>query len=147
MAGLRRVPRCRPQVGPPNGHRPWAGGVLVQAAGVLTEGGEFERARAVCEEGRPSGAGVLLDPLPGAIVLGFAHLGLKRHAAAFRSFQEVTAQSRLMRSILHMPLRLGLGQYWLARAQFDHAREELQELCRLAAASGERTYLALGRQA
>jgi hypothetical protein len=77
---------------------------------------------------------------------GFAHLGLKRHGAALRAFQEVTAQSTLMRSSLQMPLRLGLGQYWLARRQFGHAREQMQELCRLAATSGERTYLALARQ-
>ncbi len=89
---------------------------------------------------------VQMDQLLGSIVLGFAHLGLKRHAAALRAFQEVTAQSTLMRSILQMPLRLGLGQYWLARRQFGRAREQMQELCRLAATSGERTYLALGRQ-
>src|SRR5262245_2055208 len=53
----------------------------------------------------------------------------------------------LMRTILRMPLRLGLGQYWLARRRLGRARQELQELCRLAATSSERTYLALGRQA
>jgi len=88
-----------------------------------------------------------MDRLLGAIILGFAHLGLKRPAAAFRAFQDVTTQSTLMRSILQMPLQLGLGQYWLACRQFGRAREQLQELCRLAATSGERTYLALGHQA
>jgi hypothetical protein len=85
-----------------------------------------------------------MDQLLGSIVLGFAHLGQKRPAAALRAFQEVTAQSTLMRSILYMPLRLGLGQYWLTRRQFGRAREQMIELCRLAATSGERTYLALG---
>src|SRR5439155_1328733 len=85
-------------------------------------------------------AEVQMEQLLGAIVLGFAHLGLRRHAAALRAFQEVTAQSTLMRSILLMPLRLGLGQYWLARRQFGRAREQMQELCRLAATSGERRY-------
>jgi hypothetical protein len=48
--------------------------------------------------------------------------------------------------ILNLPLRLGLGEYWLVRRQFGRALEEMQELCRLAAAPGERTYLALGHQ-
>ena len=115
-------------------------------AWLLTHTGNFASARALCEQERPPGEEVRLDQLLGAIVLGFAHLGLKRHASALRAFQEVTAQSTLMRSILQMPLRLGLGQYWLARRQFGRAREQMQELCRLAATSGERTYLALGRQ-
>src|SRR4029453_9960673 len=99
-----------------------------------------------CEHARPGGE-LQMDQLLGAIVLGFAHLGLKRHTAALRAFEEFAAQSTLMRTILQMPLRLGLGQYWLARRQFDRAREQLQELCRLGVLSGERTYIALGRQA
>jgi tetratricopeptide (TPR) repeat protein len=130
-----------------NGHRLWARGFRFQTAWLLTHVGNFASARALCEQERPPGEEVQVDQLLGAIVLGFAHLGLKRHAAAFRTFQEVTAQSALMRSILQMPLRLGLGQYWLARRQFGRAREQLEELCRLAATSGERTYLGLGRQA
>src|SRR5262249_454136 len=38
-------------------------------------------------------------------------------------------------------------QYGLGGGQFDPAREQLEELCRPAATSGERTYLGLGRQA
>ena len=129
-----------------NGHRLWARGFRFQTAWLLTHVGNFESARTLCEQERPPGAEIQLDQLLGSIVLGFAHLGLKRPAAALRAFQEVTAQSTLMRSILLMPLSLGLGQYWLARRQFGRAREQMQELCRLAATSGERTYLALGRQ-
>lgn len=87
-----------------------------------------------------------MDQLLGSIVLGFAELGLKGYAAAQRAFQEVTAQSTLMRSILQMPLRLGLGQHWFVRRQFARACEEMQEVCRLAGTSGERTYLALGHE-
>jgi DNA-binding winged helix-turn-helix (wHTH) protein len=130
-----------------NGHRLWARGFRFQTAWLLTHVGNFASARALCEQERPPGEEVQMDQLLGAIVLGFAQLGLNRHAAALRAFQEVTAQSTLMRSILQMPLRLGLGWHWLARRQFGRAREQLQELCRLAATSGERTYLALGRQA
>lgn len=129
-----------------NGHRLWARGFRFQMAWLLTHVGHFAKARALCEQDRPPVAEVQIDRLLGSIVLGFAHLGLKRYAAALRAFQEVTAQSTLMRSILLMPLSLGLGQYWLARRQSGRAREQMQELCRLAATSGERTYLALGRQ-
>jgi len=129
-----------------NGHRFWARAFRFQTAWLLTQVGNFASARALCEQERPLGEEVQADQLLGSIVLGFAHLGLKRHAAALRAFQEVTAQSTLMRSILDMPLRLGLGQHWLASRQFGRAREQLQELCRLAALSGERTYLALGHQ-
>jgi hypothetical protein len=48
--------------------------------------------------------------------------------------------------ILNMPWRWGLGEYWLAHRQFGRAREQMEELCRLAAAPGERTYLALGHR-
>jgi len=144
---LRDVLRDGLQMAERNGHRRWARGFRYQTAWLLTHVGNFASARALCEQERPPGEEIQLDRLLGAIVLGFAHLGLKRHAAALGAFQEVTAQSTLMRSSLQPPLRLGLGQYWLARKQIGRAREELQELCRLAATSGERTYLALGHQA
>ena len=144
---LRGVLRDGLQMAERNGHRLWARGFRFQTAWLLTHVGNFASARALCEQERSPGAEIQMDQLLGSIVLGFGHLGSKRHAAALRAFQEVTAQSTLMRSILLMPLRLGLGQYWLARKQFVRAREQMQELCRLAATSGERTYLALGRQA
>ena len=144
---LRVVLRDGWEMAERNGHRRWARGFRYQAAWLLTHVGNFASARALCEQERPPGEEIQVDRLLGAIVLGFAHLGLRRYAAALRAFQEVTAQSALMRSILQMPLRLGFGHYWLARRQFGRAREQLQELCRVAATSGERTYLALGRQA
>jgi hypothetical protein len=49
--------------------------------------------------------------------------------------------------ILQMPLRLGLAECGLAQRDRDRSRDHLEELCRLAATSGERTYLGLGRQA
>jgi hypothetical protein len=143
---LRGVLRDGLQMAERNGHRFWARAFRFQTAWLLTQVGNFASARALCEQERPLGEEVQADQLLGSIVLGFAHLGLKRPAAALRAFQEVTAQSTLMRSILHLPLRLGLGQHWLARKQFGRACEQMQELCRLAASSGERTYLALGRQ-
>src|SRR5262245_747639 len=141
---LRDVLRDGLQMAERNGHRLWARGFRFQKAWLLTHVGNFTNARELCEQERPPSEEVQLDQLLGAIVLGFAQLGLKRYAAAFRAFQEVTAQSTLMRSILQMPLRLGLGQYWLAQRHLDHAREQLEELCRLGAMSGEWTYLGLG---
>ena len=94
---------------------------------------------------------VQLGQFLGSIVLGFAQLGLGRYAAALRAFEEVSARSAgqpvLLDWILHMPLRLGLGEYWLAVREFGRAREHLKELCRLATTAGERTYLALARRA
>ena len=114
--------------------------------------GDFARARALCERERQPGGEVQLGEFLGSIALGFAELGSGRYAAALRAFEEVTGPPQkdrlaLMDWILHMPVRLGLGQYWLARRQFGRAREQMQELCRLAATPGERTYLALGHQA
>jgi DNA-binding winged helix-turn-helix (wHTH) protein/tetratricopeptide (TPR) repeat protein len=141
---LRGVLRDGLRMAERNGHRLWARGFRFQTAWLLTHVGNFESARALCEQERPPSEEVQMDQLLGSVVLGFAYLGQKRHAAALRAFHEVTAQSTLMRSILHLPVRLGLGQYWLARRQLGRAREQMTELCRLAAASGERTYLALG---
>ena len=143
---LRGVLRDGLQMAERNGHRRWARGFQFQTAWLLTHVGNFASARALCEQERPPGEEIQMDRLLGAIVLGFANLGLKKHAGALRAFQEVTAQSTLMRSILQMPLSLGLGQYWLASRQFGRAREQLEELCRLATTSGERTYVALGHQ-
>jgi tetratricopeptide (TPR) repeat protein len=143
---LRGVLRDGLQMSERNGHRLWSRGFRFQTAWLLTHVGNFARARALCEQERPPGEDVQMDQLLGAIVLGFTYLGLKRPVAALRAFQEVAGQSTLMRSILQMPLKLGLGRYWLARRQYARACEQLQELCRLAATSGERTYLALGRE-
>jgi DNA-binding winged helix-turn-helix (wHTH) protein/tetratricopeptide (TPR) repeat protein len=143
---LRGVLRDGLQMAERNGHRLWARGFQFQTAWLLTHVGKFASARALCEQERPTGEKVQMDQLLGSIVLGFAELGSKRYAAALRALQEVTAQSTLMRSILQMPLRLGLGQHWLARRQFDRACEDMREVCRLASTSGERTYLALGHE-
>jgi tetratricopeptide (TPR) repeat protein len=134
-----------------NGHDLWARAFRFQTAWLFTHVGDFARARALCERERQPGAEVQLGEFLGSIVLGFAELGSSRYAAALRAFEEVTGQPEkdrlaLMDWVLNMPVRLGLGQYWLARRQFGRAREQLRELCRLAATSGERTYLALGRQ-
>jgi tetratricopeptide (TPR) repeat protein len=144
---LRRVLRDGLEMAERNGHDLWARAFRFQTAWLLTH-----VARALCERERQPGAELRLGKFMGSIVVGFAELGAGRYAAARRAFEEVTGQPEkdrpaLMDWILNMPLRLGLGQYWLARRQFGRARGELQRLCRLAATCSERTYLALGRQA
>jgi tetratricopeptide (TPR) repeat protein len=148
---LRHVLRDGLEMAERNGHDLWARAFRFQTAWLFTHVGDFARARALCERERRPGAEVQLGEFLGSIVLGFAELGSGRYPAALRAFEEVTGQPEknrlaLMDWILSMPLRLGLGQYWLARRQFARAREQMRELCLFAAAPGERTYLALGYQ-
>ena len=148
---LRRVLGDGLEMAERNGHELWARAFRFQTAWLLACAGDFAGARALCERGRQPGKEDQLGASLGSIVLGFAELGSKRYAAALRAFQEVTGRSgkerpALMDWILNMPLRLGLGAYWLARRQFRRARAQMEELCRLAAAPGERTYLALAHQ-
>jgi tetratricopeptide (TPR) repeat protein len=148
---LHRVLRDGLEMAERNGHDLWAQTFRFQMAWLLTHVGDFARARALCERERQPGGEAQLGAFLGSIALGFAELGSGRYAAALRAFEEVTGPPQkgrlaLMDWILHMPVRLGLGQYWLARRQFGRAREQMQELCRLAAAPAERTYLALGHR-
>jgi tetratricopeptide (TPR) repeat protein len=149
-AELRRVLRDGLEIAERNGHHLLARAFRLQTAWLLTHAGDFASARDLCERERHSFEETQLGQFLGSIVLGFARLGLKRYAAALRAFDEVADQSGgrlvLMDWILNMPLRQGLGEYWLARRNAGRAREELSELCRLAATSGERTYLALGHR-
>jgi tetratricopeptide (TPR) repeat protein len=147
---LRRVLRDGLEMAERNGHHLWARAFRFHTAWLLTHAGDFARARALCEQERQPGVEVQLGENLGSIVLGLANLGLSRFPEALRAFKEVTGRLEsgpvLMDWILNMPLRLGLGEYWLVRRQFGRAREQMQELCRLAAAPGERTYLALGHR-
>ena len=147
---LRRVLRDGLEMAERNGHHLWARAFRFHTAWLLTQAGDFARARALCERERQPGEEVQLGENLGSIVLGFANVGLSRFPEALRAFKEVTGRLEsgrvLMDWILNLPLRLGLGEYWLVRRQFGRAREQMQELCRLAAAPGERTYLALGHQ-
>jgi DNA-binding winged helix-turn-helix (wHTH) protein/tetratricopeptide (TPR) repeat protein len=147
---LRRVLRDGLEMAERNGHTLWARAFRFQTAWLHTHAGDFAGARALCAEESLPGGEVQLGEYLGSIVRGFAELGLKRHAAALHAFEGVTRPSEgrlvLMDWILNMPLRLGLGEYWLACQNVDRARAQFGELCRLAATSGEHTYLALGHQ-
>jgi DNA-binding winged helix-turn-helix (wHTH) protein/tetratricopeptide (TPR) repeat protein len=148
---LCRVLRDGLEMAERNGHHLWARAFRFQTAWLFTHVGEFVRARELCERERRPGEELQLGVFMGSVVLGFAELGLRQFAAALRAFEEVGGRSEgdrlaLMDWILSMPWRLGLGECWLARRQFARAREQMEELCRLAAAPGERTYLALGHR-
>jgi tetratricopeptide (TPR) repeat protein len=148
---LRHVLRDGLEMAERNGHHLWARAFRFHTAWLLTQAGDFARARALCEQEQQPGEEVHLGENLGSIVLGFANLGLSRFPEALRAFKEVTGRLEngpvLMDWILNMPLRLGLGEYWLVRRKFGRAREEreeMEELCRFAATPAERTYLALG---
>ena len=145
-----RILRSGLEMAERNGHHLWARAFRFQTAWLRIHAGDFETARALCERELVPVREAQLGELLGSIVLGLANLGLKRYPAALRAFEEVAARSDrrpvVMDWILQMPLRLGLADYWLARRGLVRAREEASALCRLAATSGERTYLALGRR-
>jgi len=139
------------QMAEQNGHHLWTRAFRAQMAWLLTHACDFAGARALCERALEPIQGAPLGELFGSVVLGFAHLGSKSYPDALRAFEEVTARCEKrpvpMDWILQMPLRLGLSECWLARRAFGRVRDQAEELCRLAATSGERTYLALGRRA
>jgi tetratricopeptide (TPR) repeat protein len=149
-ADMRRVLHDGLEMAERNGHHLWARTFRFQTAWLHMHAGDSAGARALCERERPPDGDVQLGQFLGAIVLGFALLRSRKHAAAARAFESVTARSQdrplLMDWILHMPLRLGLAECGLAQGDAPRAREHLEELCRLAAQSGERTYLGLARQ-
>ncbi|MGH9842519.1 MAG: hypothetical protein ACREEM_27575, partial [Blastocatellia bacterium] len=82
-------------------------------------------------------------------LLGMAHLGLEQYEPAFRCFDEVTRgmeREGIGDWLLQMPLRYGLSQYWLSQRDFTEARAQAETLCAMAAAAGEKAYLAQGRR-
>ncbi len=111
---------------------------------------DFERAREICESVYPHLRAGQFQHLWGSALLGFAHLGLERYEVAFDCFDEITHQLKgdfvIMDRILYLLLHHGLSRCWLERREFARAHNEAEKVCQLAAQSGERTYLALGRQ-
>jgi tetratricopeptide (TPR) repeat protein len=115
---------------------------------------DFKRTRALCEQAlkhaRETGHDKTTPLFLGLILAGFAHLGLKHYEQAFDCFSEIPhrieREDLVMDWIMQLPLHHGLSQYWLAQGAFERARQEAERLCVLAAQSGERTYLALGRR-
>jgi hypothetical protein len=86
----------------------------------------------------------------GLILTARAHLGLGEREPARRALDAVTRPEsdghRTVDWILHLQLSLALAEYWLAAGAPGRASQAATRLCRLATPSGERTYLALGRQ-
>ena len=110
---------------------------------------DFTGARDICQQ-------ALLRAREGSprfltlIMLGEAYLGLGELDLAADCFEEVLERSGegpfSLDWIFRMPLQRALSELWLERGDFDRARQEASQLCELATASGQRTYLALGRR-
>lgn len=120
-------------------------------ARVYEEGGDFVRTRDLCMQGLQQAQQM---PLPygqmvSTVTLGFAQLGLGQLQQAFAVFTDLDCRLEreriLMDWVWQIPLRLGLGEYWLTQQDYPCARREAERLCELAAQPGERTYLTLGQ--
>jgi len=134
-----------------NGHH-LAQQLLQLALACLHEqAGDFASARALCEQVLTQAqathhtTGYFLSLL----LLGCAHHGLGQAEHAWHCFSAILQQLErdpdALEWIFQMPLRHALGEYWLAQAALEPARQEAKCLCALAAQPGERTYLALGK--
>jgi hypothetical protein len=110
---------------------------------------DFATARELCERAVQQTMENEFVLFFGLIRLGTVHLGLRQWEEAFRCFWEVTRKlerGAMMDWIWHMHLHSGLSEHWMAQRDFVRARQEANRACALAAQSGERTRLALGRR-
>jgi DNA-binding winged helix-turn-helix (wHTH) protein len=84
------------------------------------------------------------------VALAEALLGLGAYDAALKCFAEIdeAPQNSGFRLdwIFHLPLARARAELWLRRREFARGRQDASRLCELAALSGQRTYLALGRR-
>lgn len=147
---LLSVLREGEQIVEKNPHLVWGMHLRLMRAWLYEQAGDFARARELSEEGLAQAleAKHQYTQLLSLIMLGWAYLGLEEYERAFRSFKEITQlpERILMDWILRMPLHHGLSAYWLARREFDQARQEASRLSELARQPGEHTYLALGQR-
>ena len=135
-----------------NGHTLWVMLFHLELAQLHEQAFDFESATDLCQtvlkfaRDADQETGQLF--FHSFVVLGFAHLGQGQYDQAFQCFNEVNSrlqrEGRSMDWILHLPLHLGLGNYWLAQQKYEPARQEAEQLCGMAARPGERTYLGLG---
>jgi tetratricopeptide (TPR) repeat protein len=135
-----------------NGHRLWATLLRLEMAWLHLLACDFGEARRLCEQSlaeardtrHPHGECASL------VLLGAAWIGLRQPGRAARCFEEAGDPGERRRVLMdwswQMPLSLWLGDGWLALGDAARARGEAERLLDLAAASGERTYLALARR-
>src|SRR5262249_10925828 len=112
---------------------------------------DFVRVRELCEPvlTQAGEAQYGLGQLLSLGLLGVAYRGLGQPERAFHCFSEITRRlehGHVMMEWVQMPARHSLSEYWLAQGELARARQEAERVCALAAPSGERTYLALGRR-
>ena len=81
------------------------------------------------------------------IMLGESHLGLHELDLAKECFDEVVERSAVgpfrLDWIFRLPLYHSRSELWLRRGDYDGARKDALHLCKLAAKSAQRTWLAL----
>lgn len=84
------------------------------------------------------------------MALAEALLGLGANDAAFKCFAEIDEAPRQsgfrLDWIFHLPLARARAELWLRRREFARGRQDALRVCELAALSGQRTYLALGKR-
>ncbi len=135
-----------------NGNKPWEMVFRLELAWLHVHIGDFAFAREVCEQGLALSHALSLPigQLISPILLGFAQLGAGLLQEAFQSWSDIARRLErerlLMDWIWQMPLRLGLGEYWMTQGNWRQARDEAEQLCMRAAQPGERTYLALSHR-
>src|SRR5262249_46012153 len=148
----RAILREAIRIGEENDHRRWVQLFRLEQGWLCVHASAFGRARELGERclKEAENLGLGYGRLVGPILLGFAHLGVGEPGPALASFEAVAARlSRerlLMGWVWRMPLHLGLGEYRLTQGDSDRARHEAGMLSEAAAASGERTYLALAER-
>ncbi len=135
-----------------NGHQRWVLLLRLNIARVYEEAGDFVRARDLSSQILQQAQQMPLPygQLVSTVTLGFAQLRLGQLQQAFEVFNGLDlrlAQERLLMDwIWQVPLRLGLGEYWITQQDYERARLEVEHLCEVATHPGERMYLALGRR-
>ncbi|HKQ73096.1 MAG TPA: AAA family ATPase [Blastocatellia bacterium] len=149
---MRRILSRGLEMAERNEHTRWTVLYRLELAWLHEQALDFESARAMCEQAHEQALkiGHPYTELLSLILLGVARLGLGQPEAAFRYFREVAERMERERSLMDWILRFllhdGLSRYWLARGELEPARREAEALRELAAAPGERTYLALAHR-
>jgi tetratricopeptide (TPR) repeat protein len=133
-----------------NGHHLTNLCLQIQLAWLHEQAFDFERARELCEPIYQQSHTGLYGFFWCALLLGMAHLGLGSREHASGCFNQIINQLEstrfIMDRIFFLALHHGLSRYWFEQGEISRARHEAEQLWRMAAQSGERTYLALGRQ-
>jgi DNA-binding winged helix-turn-helix (wHTH) protein/tetratricopeptide (TPR) repeat protein len=134
-----------------NEHRLWATFFRLQMAGLFLNAFAYEPALAICERALEEARGAAhRDGVVFALMLSIlAHLGVGRRERALPLLEELERTGRTERHLVgwasQMSFHHGLGEHSLAAGDIERASAAAELVTKTAEASGERTYLALGR--